>query len=236
LHEAAVACPDLGFFHVHSSIAPVIGGATQAHYAAAFAFLDGLVAWRSRQGLPATSLAWGAWSRVGVSARLDGKLAAELVRSGLRFFSPARALRTLDACLTRPPAQYVVGQWDWPALVGSSPLDDAVYARVAADPGRGEAGLDLGELLARPKAERLGELLRVVLAGVAHALHAADDDIDPDTRFVALGLDSLMALDVRTGLETAFKLPLPASLTFDHPSPRELAEFLDTQLVPATRP
>lgn len=232
LHEGARNTPELDFFVVHSSVSAVIGGATQAHYAAAFAFLDGLVAWRSRQGLPALGVNWGMWSRVGVSARLDDNLAREVERGGLRFFSPSRALRTLDRLLAAPgdpdAGQPVAGQWDWDRHVGSGPLDNALFSSVATGRAAGDSGFDTGALLALSPAERLAAVEQVVLTIVAAALHADDvEAVDSNTPFVSLGLDSLMALDVKNGLESALRLPLPASLTFDHPSPRQLAEFVD---------
>jgi hypothetical protein len=42
-----------------------------------------------------------------------------------------------------------------------------------------------------------------------------------------------MAQQVKAALEQAFRLPLPASLTHDHPTVRALARFLDGQLAPA---
>jgi NAD(P)-dependent dehydrogenase (short-subunit alcohol dehydrogenase family)/acyl carrier protein len=242
LHEASLDLPELDFFAVHSSISAVIGGATQAHYAAAFSFLDGLVAWRARQGLPALAVNWGMWSRVGVSARLEENLAGELERGGIRFFSPARALRTLERLLPGPAPQYLAGEWDWPRYVSSSPTKNALYTRVVGDrvpkPADGAAAaagpaIDLAALIARPRSERLAEVGKVVLASVAAALHAEDDEgVDLATEFVALGLDSLMALELKTSLESTFKVALPASLAFDHPSPLHLTEFLDAQLAP----
>ncbi|MYS81514.1 type I polyketide synthase [Embleya scabrispora] len=241
LHEASLDCPELDFFVVHSSIAAVVGGSTQAHYAAAFAFLDGLIAWRARQGLPGRATNWGMWSRVGMSARLSDNLARELERGGMRYFSPARALRTMRRLWSGPNTQYVAGEWDWDRYLSQSPLRNALYARLVgadgpeadAERAGGRTGPDLAALIAKPEPERLAAVAEVVLAAVAAALHAEDEEeIDPSTEFVALGLDSLMALELKTGLESAFRVPLPASLAFDFPSPQLLTEFLDGQLVP----
>ncbi|HEY3871047.1 MAG TPA: type I polyketide synthase [Actinocrinis sp.] len=243
LHEASLDLPELDFFLVHSSIAAVIGGATQAHYAGAFAFLDGLAAWRARQGLPVLAVNWGMWSRVGMSARLEENLAREVERGGIRFFSPARALRTMHRLLPGPtPGQYVAGEWDWPGYAAAGPLRNALYHQVVGDrlPAPASAGaaaarpaVDLAALVAKPKLERLAEVGAVVLASVAAALRAEDEEgVDPAVEFVALGLDSLMALELKTSLEAAFRVPLPASLAFDHPSPQHLTEFLDAQLAP----
>ncbi|KOG64581.1 beta-ketoacyl synthase [Streptomyces griseoflavus] len=231
LHEASLDFPELDFFVVHSSIASVLGGATQAHYAAAFAFLDGLVAWRARSGLPALAVNWGAWSRAGMSARLEENLGRELQRSGVRFFSPVRALRTLERLLTAPAAQRVAGEFDWDRYVAPSMLDNALYSRLVRNRTREDSGFDVNALLAEPENERKLTIRRMVLESVASALHAEDEEqVDATTEFVALGLDSLMALDLRTGLEKVFRIALPATLTFDHPTPQDLAEFLDSRL------
>ncbi|ABW15127.1 Beta-ketoacyl synthase [Parafrankia sp. EAN1pec] len=235
LHEASLGFPELDFFLAHSSVAAVVGGATQAHYAAAFAFLDGLVAWRARQGLPALAVNWGAWGRVGMSARLDENLGRELRRSGIRLFSPGRALRTLPSLLTGAAPNLVAGVFDWDRYIAPSLLDNALYSRVARGRVDLGGGFDVAALLAKSPADRSAALAELVLDLVGAALHLDDGErVDPAAEFVALGLDSLMALEVKTSLEGSLRLPLPATLTFDHPSPRQLAEFLDGQLAATT--
>ncbi|MDI5969120.1 SDR family NAD(P)-dependent oxidoreductase [Streptomyces sp. SL13] len=235
LHELSLDMPELDFFVVHSSLSAVIGGATQAHYAAAFAFLDALMAWRRGLGLPGLSVNWGAWGRVGMSARLGEDLGRELRRSGIRLFSPVRALRELTALLCAPGGeQWIGGELDWAALAPKL-LDNALYSRVVRHRDE-DAGprYDVAALLAKPDAERLAEIGALVLAGVATALHEEDPGrLDLDTPFVGLGLDSLMALELRSGLEALLRVPLPAGLTFDHPSPQHVAEFIDARLTAA---
>ncbi|MFJ9098730.1 SDR family NAD(P)-dependent oxidoreductase [Streptomyces sp. NPDC102405] len=231
LHELALASPELDLFFVHSSIASVLGGATQAHYAAAFSFLDHLVTLRRRSGLPALSVNWGAWGGVGMSARLDENLGRELERSGVRLFSPPRALRLFEQLLARPDGPCVAGWFDWNAYVAPSMVDNALYSELVDGSGPGDDRFDLAAFLGKPEEERRTAVDRVVCEAVAAALQADDpEQVELTTAFVSLGLDSLMALQLKTALEQVFRVPLPATLTFDHPSPRDLADFLCGQL------
>ncbi|MER5996067.1 SDR family NAD(P)-dependent oxidoreductase [Streptomyces viridosporus] len=236
LHEATASFPDLDFFTVYSSIASVAGargGVGQAHYAAAFSFLDGLAHWRSRRQMPALSVNWGSWGRVGVSARLDASYIKEIERSGVRLFSPSWGLRALQRLWERPAAQRVVNVFDWPEFVSRLPLANALFERVAGtrEATAQDAGTDLADLLARPKPERLKLIGRTVGERIAAVLHfGSADEVDPSADLVTLGLDSVMGMDVKSGLEQEFGLNLPASLTFDHPSVLRIAEFIDGQL------
>jgi acyl transferase domain-containing protein/NAD(P)-dependent dehydrogenase (short-subunit alcohol dehydrogenase family)/acyl carrier protein len=230
LHEHTRHVDSLDFFVLTGSVSATsaISVTGQAHYAAASAFLDGLATWRARQGLPGLAVDWGPWARIGMSARLDPALARRIESTGLRFFSPGRAMRTLRHALGGH-GQLVVGEFDWDRLAGGSTLFDRLV-----DPDRPAAradNLDLTALLAKPKTERTTAIGAFIRDKVAAALHFDDaDGVDPGAEFVSLGLDSLMAQGLKSELESAFRLVLPASVTFDHPTVRRLAEFLDDRL------
>ncbi|MFF0027378.1 SDR family oxidoreductase [Streptomyces avermitilis] len=235
LHEAArTSFPELEFFVAYSSIASVLGGAAQGHYAAASAGLDSLAEWRTRQGLPGLSVNWGAWARVGMSARLEDHLSREIERGGVHFFSPTRALDTLARLWGGTPrTQRVVGEFDWDRCAAGSETGDQFYDRLARPDRADDDGLDRAFLAALPTPERTALITQVVREKVAAVLHlTADDELETTAEFGALGLDPLSAQNVTSGLEQAFRLPLPASLTLDHPTVRQLAAFLDGQLCP----
>ncbi|WP_082317775.1 SDR family oxidoreductase [Streptomyces sp. NRRL WC-3549] len=175
LHEAARSSfPELAFFVTYSSIASVLGGATQGHYAAASAGLDSLAEWRTRQGLPGLSVNWGAWARVGMSARLEEHLSREIERSGVRFFSPTRALDTLARLWGgRPRTQRVVGEFDWDRYVAGSATGDQFYDRLARQDDTADDGFDAASLGALPAPERRGLITQVVREKVAAVLQLA---------------------------------------------------------------
>ena len=54
--------------------------------------------------------------------------------------------------------------------------------------------------------------------------------VEPDQLLTELGLDSLMAVELRNLLARSLGVPLPATLLFDHPSLEALARFLGQRL------
>ncbi|MFG2261971.1 SDR family NAD(P)-dependent oxidoreductase [Streptomyces sp. NPDC048720] len=236
LHEATEkAFPDLEFFVVYSSVSSVLGGfVAQGHYAAGNAALDGLADWRARRGLPGLALNWSSWSRVGMSSRMNDVLIQELERGGVHLFSPTRALNTLVDLWDQPRGQRVVGDFDWDRYMAGRVTGDLFFDRLARRAAEDDGGLDVAALAALSPADRAAAVTAVVREKVAAVLHLEEgDELDPNTEFVSLGLDSLMAQQVRSGLEQAFRLPLPASLTHDHPTVRQLAGFLGERIGPA---
>ena len=233
LHEATATAGDLGFFVGFSSAAAILGGVTQANYAAANAFMDNLMRWRAASALPALSINWGPWSDVGMSARLGAEIIAAWQEQGIGFFTPARGMRTLATLLGTPLAQVAAGECAWNRFVPAKPVPNALYQRLCSVADGARTALDMDALLGRRGAERLAAIVGLVQSAVAEVLRFDEaDTVDPDVAFTQLGLDSMVAMELRRTLEAVFRIPLPASIAFDYPSAEQLAEFLDSQLTP----
>ncbi|WP_307798315.1 type I polyketide synthase [Actinoplanes flavus] len=76
------------------------------------------------------------------------------------------------------------------------------------------------------------ELVAAHLAAVLGS--AAGERVPPHTPFLDLGVNSLMATELRTALADATGLPLPSGLLFDHPTPAALTAFIAAGLSGAT--
>ncbi len=240
LHELTA---DLGLSHflLFSSAAGLLGGSSQANYAAANAFLDALAAHRQARGLPATSLAWGLWEQEsGMSGALS---AAELdllksrVRARLGFLALASVagLELFDAALARDEALLAPVEFDRAALAararaGSLPAVLRGLVRAPTHPPA-QSG-DLATRLAGcEESEREEIVLGLVRPHVAATLgHDSAGSIPPGRSFKDLGFDSLAAVELRNRLGAATGLRLPATVVFDHPSSEALARFIGDQV------
>jgi acyl transferase domain-containing protein/acyl carrier protein len=237
LHELTAGL-DLAAFVLFSSAAGLLGNAGQANYAAANAFLDALAHHRRCAGLPAVSLAWGLWSEGGMIAHLDEGARARLRRLGLRPLAVERGMQLLDASLGRGEVLLAPVELDLAALRRrrregelSPLLGGLVPAGLRRAGGSdGEGGASLRErLVATPAPERSRLLLAQIKTEIAAILHVSSE-LDPEQPLQGLGLDSLMAVELRNRLQTVTELRLPSTLLFDYPTPRALAELLLARL------
>ena len=153
--------------------------------------------------------------------------------------SADEALDALGRLLAGPAAQGIVARIDWTlykplfelrrsrpflSLVGTTSRPVGVGKAPAAPP---EAARGLAKDYAeRPEAERQKLLLAFVQGAVAAVLGAGDDAIPPDLDLLELGMDSLMAVELRRRVEAGVGKPLPSNLVFNYPSASALATFL----------
>ncbi|MCA1217799.1 SDR family NAD(P)-dependent oxidoreductase [Streptomyces sp. 8L] len=237
LHELT-ADADLAFFVLYSSAAGILGSAGQGGYNAGNTFLDALAELRVGQGLPATALAWGPWDSVG--GMTDGLGTADLARmrrSGAVPLTTAEGLALFDAAIGRDEPVLAPIRIDAAKLTpdASAVLRGLVRVQRVRSTGRPAAGATsiVDRVAGLPLAEAEHLLLEFVRDQVALVLgHASSQHVPSGEAFRDLGFDSLTAVELRNRLKTITGLTLPATLVFDHPTPRALAALLVTHLVP----
>ncbi|MGW1402896.1 SDR family NAD(P)-dependent oxidoreductase [Streptomyces sp. NPDC002405] len=235
---------DLAAFVLYSSTAGVMGSPGQANYAAGNAFLDALAAHRQALGLPATSLAWGAWEQgVGMTGQLSGQDARRISDAGgMPLLSVERGLALYDAAMhADEPLVVPLGLGSGgplPAGVGVPAILRGLVrtgGRRARAATAAVARAGLAERLAvLPEEQRRPFVVDLVRAEAAAVLgHGSADAVDARREFRGLGFDSLTAIELRNRLGKATGLTLPATLVFDYPTPEQLADHLLDELLGA---
>nr|AUO16399.1 polyketide synthase [Streptomyces sp. IMB7-145] len=245
LHELTAGM-DLSAFVLFSSAAGTTGGPGQGSYAAGNAFLDALAAQRRADGLPAVSIAWGAWAGSGMV--IDGDLEGHMARGGVAPMDPDLAISALQRALDVDETFVLVADAAWDRLGeelgGTRPtpmLSELMKPRrsnvssASSDPEPAEsAAAELrASLEGLSSAKRQRSLRKLVRQHVAAVLvHATPDAIESDRSFRELGFDSLTAVQLRNRLGAITGLELPTTLAFDFPNLTVLAEHLETNMFP----
>jgi acyl carrier protein len=148
----------------------------------------------------------------------------------------SQARETMGAVISAGIPRITVASIDWDALRSLyearrrrpflARLGSAVTK--AASPRTRGAKRDLPSRLKGVSAnERKDAVLAFVQGEVARILGIPKPEgIDPEQGLFDMGLDSLMAVDLKSRLEAGVGQPLPSTLTFNYPSVGALANFL----------
>lgn len=229
---------NLDCFVLFSSASGVLGAPGQANYSTANAFLNGLAHYRQSLGLPALSLAWGAWSQVGAALKYqqNGKISG---LAGVGVINPQQGMQLMSqlwnskqSCITMLPIDWsqflshprAGGQ----ALFERLQLTAGVRYPNKSAPTKDHA--DQYEKLMRLAPEQRNQYLKEYLYDtIADTLGMTASELDPQLGFFDLGLDSLTALELKNRLQAELSVILPATLVFDYPTSETLLLYLQTQ-------
>ena len=230
----------LDWFVLFSSVASMLGSAGQANYAAANAVLDTLAHERRRLGLPAQVVNWGPWLEVGVSR---GALNERFSKMGVRALTTGEGLRAFEDVLVSDGVQFAALSADWSqvAHVGREANMAALISRlVAAMPASVDRPTadappvrSIVALLAEAPPTRHRQIVAAYLRERAATVLGLDNAgaIDRQIPLGELGMDSLLAVELRNTLSRALQAPLPATLLFDHPTLDRLTAFISDHVL-----
>jgi myxalamid-type polyketide synthase MxaD len=207
----------LDFFVLFSSAGSVLGQPGQGNYAAANAFLDALAHHRQAQGRPALGINWGAWAGEGFADSVGGKLlASRLALLGISSIAPKQALEILGRLLGQSAAQVLSVPVNWKQYrefypAGSASPLLAELAREEAETPRpaGRRGERRDALLAAEPAERRQLLQSYLSEQVARVLGLSPSKLDVQQPLSHLGLDSLMAVELKNRIAVDLEVNVP---------------------------
>jgi len=241
----------------YSSVAATLGSAGQGSYAAANAYLDSLAEQRTGRGLSTLSVNWGAWAEGGMVANLSGAAKSRIARQGVQPMPSAAALEALGTALSNGQSRVTIANVQWKSYLeqfpsGSPahcffsdyvPSGDSDSGDIANRTASGDAlfpqtrtAKEIAAIRGAAKAERILQMEAFVRGSARKILGLSPEHPMPgDTPLQQLGLDSLMALELRNLLAQALGCPFKATLLFDYPTIRGLAQYLLLLAVPEVK-
>ena len=215
---------ELDFFVLFSSAASLVGTAGQASYAAANAYLDGLADLRRQEGLPVTTINWGPWEGTGMAA--DEHAVDRLRRQGLRPIPPDEAGALLDRILRRDVHRVGV-------IPTTDSTEDSILARYLTPDSRGEqtphSVLPLSKAdLSTLSADRLRAYIAdFVTDAISRIVEVDPGSVDLGHTWRSLGVDSLMAVELRNRIEVGIHVSVPVETL---QSETAISQTIDTLL------
>ncbi|MEM7355180.1 MAG: acyltransferase domain-containing protein, partial [Acidobacteriota bacterium] len=215
----------LDFLVFYSSAAtllpsPLIGG-----YAAANSFMGALAHDRRQQDLPALAVDWGFWDEVGMAVRYGDERGRRAKPHGVESFSPRQGIDALERLMLGDASRVAVMPIDWQAWRTAYPAAAKApfFARLleelpAAEPRPNEGpaeespearGPSRDEIVSAAADQRLSLLRSYVLNQVAQVLKVSPTQISFDRSLTQLGLDSLMAIELRKRIDADLDVLVP---------------------------
>ncbi|OBC15823.1 polyketide synthase [Mycobacterium sp. 852013-50091_SCH5140682] len=186
-----------------SSVSGLWGGYGHAGYAAANRLLDGLAAELRAAGRHCTSVRWGLWPGSGI---ISAEEIDRVERSGLQPMDPARAVA---------------------ASLRDHVGDPLIFA-ADADRLRTFLGTEDREETGIRESTTLSDTTAAVRVALGSVLKLSDTTrLDLDASLLDLGVDSLLALDLRKKLKKATGSAVPLATILGGASASELIEHLD---------
>ena len=221
LHEA---CYDAGitldFYLLYSSIASLLGTASQANYAAANAYLDALASYRHSLGLKAMSIQWGPWDAGMAAKNSDQRI---LRMGGLKPIG-VRSMQMIEDLINdgRPLMSVAHINWDKYQQVSANPLFASLVTPEEAKE-RSELEIKLAEM---ELDDRQAHIVQLVTKNLDAQLGAGN--YDPAAPFMDMGIDSLGAVAFQKAMQSSVgpAVKMGASMMFDYPTVAALADYI----------
>ncbi len=205
-----------------SSAASLIGSPGQGAYAAANGWLDAFTDHCRARGVPAQSVNWGAWT-------------SEPAPGDHGMITSSEGLATIDLVLRHDRAQTAYLPVDESrVLIGDRARTTPFFAALTRqsrlpDAQGGDDALRI-DLRATDPTTRHLRITEYIVDRTSAILRCDRANLDPDSPLADSGLDSLMSMRLRTGIERDLGIRVESKTVWENPTPAALAAHLAERL------
>jgi phthiocerol/phenolphthiocerol synthesis type-I polyketide synthase C len=221
----------LDFFVLYSSITTAFGSPGQASYVTANRYLEGLAERRLAAGLCASVIGWGPISDAGYLTRNEDIQDALLAKMGTLPLKVAEAMAELEKSILHGDGNRYIAPMDWQRLRGVLPgLRGRTYEQVAG--GRASEATDgdveelINHVLEMSPIEAHEFVVELLRAEIGQVLRLTGDKVDVTKSVFDLGMDSLMALELRLAVEQRMGIEVPPMVLSEGGSIADLAGYV----------
>jgi hypothetical protein len=222
---------ELDWMVLFSSGTSLVGLVGEANYAAANAFLDSFAYYCRSHGFPALAINWGTWSGVGMAARFNVEK-----RRDIQGMPASQGLAALERAMTRTQTGQPVftqiailpGDLHRYSSQNFGAQIPALFSQVVGAPGLNALATDrqLAHELSAAPLEKRSRILVEYLSAEAGRILGLENPANENTPLTGLGLDSLMAIQLKNRTEAALGMRVPANIFLQGLSARELAKHI----------
>ena len=231
LHEALVS-NELSHFISFSSGAAVLGSTAQSNYNAANFYLDQLMLWRASKGLAATTINWGNIGGVGLAAAQENR-GDRLAEIGMNAIQPNEFDAFFTTIVASGEHQLIPVKIDFEKWATAHPSvkKDITFENVLQSNDDSESSFDSptspwGESMA-VASRKLRDMLKKHMNSITKIPTAR---IKEDDTFKGMGVDSMMALQLKNKIQADTDLNIAVSTIWTHSTIKKYVDFLTKEL------
>ncbi|MGK7942439.1 MAG: type I polyketide synthase [Crocosphaera sp.] len=229
----------LDFCIFFSSVSSLLGSPGQSNYAAANQFMDSLAHYRCQSGKPTLSINWGPWESGGMASQLEKSQQAQGHKQGIKFISVEKGLKTLERLINHYQGEIGVLSIDWDILAKSLRNNvPPIFLEILPSFHSVSHNKNEKEQLEQDWCNQLNSVLpedRLSLIRsylqeiVSEALKLTPERVMVDQSLNTIGLDSLMAIELRNQIRKELNLEIPIVQLMEDASISSLAMYLKEQ-------